>query len=100
MSSNHKYFLIALENVPANPCYTTWFATWSTERPIVAPGMAPPLVVGVTSAETLPVGAMLLGAGGKDPPPPPPPLAPSAVCQLDYQKLVSLWLAGDRDEDE
>jgi len=98
--SNQKYFLIAFEDVPADPCYTTWFATWSTERPTVAPGMAPPLVVGVTSAAALPAGAVLLDAGGKDPPPPPPPLAASVVCQSDYQKLVGLWLAGDRDEDE
>ena len=98
--SNRKYFLIALENVPAAPCYTTWFATWSTERPTVTPGMAPPVVLGVTDAEALPVGAMLLATGGKDPPPPPPPLALSAVRPLDYQKLVSLWLTGDRGEDE
>src|SRR6187402_1539686 len=73
MSSNHQYFVIPFENVSEEPPYTVWFATWSRERPVVGPGMAPPMVVGVTTAEELPDGATLLASGSKDPPPPPPP---------------------------
>jgi hypothetical protein len=96
MSSN-KYFMIPFENVPASPTYTVWFATWSQDRPVLEPNMNPPMVVGVTSDETLPTGAVLLGDGSKDPPPPPPPPPPLG---LDYEASFTTWLMGDRDEDE
>ena len=100
MSSNHKYFMIPFESVPADPSYTAWFATWSRERPVVGPGMAPPMVVGVTSAETLPPGATLLAEGSKDPPPPPPPPSAAIVNEADFQRAVDQLLTGDRGEDE
>lgn len=98
MYSQNKYFVIPFENVPADPTYTVWFSTWSRERPLVEPGMSPPLVVGVTADAELPTGATLLGDGSKDPPPPPPPL--SAFSQSEYQSSVSTWLELGRDEDE
>ena len=98
--SIYKYFTIPFESVPAKPTYTVWFATWSTERPAVGPGMAPPMVVGVTceAEAALPPGATVLATGSKDPPPPPPPLA--ALHLADYQELVEQSLMGDRGEDE
>ncbi|TMQ05960.1 MAG: hypothetical protein E6J91_39270 [Deltaproteobacteria bacterium] len=77
-----------------------WFASWSTERPIVEPGTYPPLVVGVTTETQLPAGATLLASGGKDPPPPPPP-PPSLVniSMSDYEKSIAAWL-DSRDEDD
>jgi hypothetical protein len=100
MSSQNKYFVIPFENVPASPAYTVWFSTWSKERPLVEPGMSPPLVVGVTAEAELPAGATLLGEGSKDPPPPPPPLGVAAFSQSEYQSSVSTWLELGRDEDE
>ncbi len=97
MSSNYRYFEIPFENVPQDPTYTVWYATWSTQRPVLEPGMNPPMVVGVTAESTLPAGATLLGDGSKDPPPPPPSLT---LSQSDYQKTVSDWLGIGRGEDE
>jgi hypothetical protein len=90
MSQSTKYFAIPFDNVPKDPTYTVWFATWSTERPAVEPGTYPPWVVGVTEDDVLPAGATLLGTCSKDPPPPPPPAAP--VSMADYQTSVSNWL--------
>jgi hypothetical protein len=100
MAANQKYFTIPFEDVPANPSYTVWFATWSRERPLLEPGMNPPLVVGVTSDSTLPAGAFLLGGGSKDPQPPPPPPPPMSFNPSDYQRSVSEWLEVGRDADE
>jgi hypothetical protein len=97
--SIHKYFIIPFESVPEKPSYTVWFATWSTERPDIRPGMAPPMVVGVTCAKALPPEATPLSSGSKDPDPPPPP-PPGVICQADYQKLIEQWLMGARSEDE
>lgn len=98
--SIYKYFTIPFECVPEDPSYKVWFATWSTERPAVVPGVPPPLVVGVTPAEELPPGATLLSSGSKDPPPPPPPPPLAAVSLTDYQQVVGQSLALDRGEDE
>lgn len=89
MSQNNQYFMIPFANLPKTPDYTVWFASWSTERPYVEPGMYPPVVVGVTTGE-LPAGATPLGTSSKDPPPCLPPLA--AVDMSDYQKSVTVWL--------
>ena len=99
MPSIYKYFIIPFENVPANPTYPVWYASWTKERPIVAPGVHPPLVVGATT-EALPAGATLLGSGSKDPPPPPPPPPPLAIIPSEYQTTITTWLEIDRGEDE
>ncbi|HWU85954.1 MAG TPA: hypothetical protein VN253_01685 [Kofleriaceae bacterium] len=101
MSSIQQYFTIPFENVPANPAYTVWYATWTRERPAVEPGVNPPLVVGATVEGSLPKGATSLGSGTKDPLPPPPPPPPAVIIsQPDYQKTVSDWLGLSRGEDE
>jgi hypothetical protein len=100
MSTDYKYFAIPFENVPADPSYTVWFATWSKERPVLEPGMNAPMVVGVTTSTTLPAGAVLLASGSKDPVPPPPPPPPAVMDPSAYQRSVTEWLASGRDEDE
>lgn len=96
--SNYKYFLIPFENVPANPPYQVWYATWSKTPPLLEPGMNPPMVVGAT-LEELPAGATLLDSGSKDPLPPPPP-PPPGFHELDYQKAVTDWMMLGRSGDE
>jgi len=99
MSQHTQYFSIPfanVSNVPKTPTYTVWFAAWSTEWPIVEPGMNPPFVVGATT-DTLPAGAVLLGLSDKDPIPPPLPPAPSTLSSSDYQTSVSEWLELSRD---
>jgi hypothetical protein len=94
MSLGNKYFMIPFANVPETPDYTVWFASWSTVRPVLEPGMLPPCVVGVTT-DQLPAGAVLLeSGGGKDPPPPPPP--PAAVSMEEYKASIKDWLLSDR----
>ena len=100
MSSNLKYFEIPFDNVPEQPTYTVWFATWSRERPLLEPGMNPPMVVGITAEDEIPAGAALIGISSKDPPPPPPPPPPSGFGASEYQAAVRDWLAIDRSEDE
>ncbi|HWO18788.1 MAG TPA: hypothetical protein VNO30_08425 [Kofleriaceae bacterium] len=100
MSTDYKYFAIPLENVPSAPSYTAWYATWSKERPVLEPGMPPPMVVGVTADSTLPDGAILLGTTSKDPVPPPPPPPPAVLDQPAYQRSFTEWLASGRGADE
>jgi hypothetical protein len=99
MDKIYQYFNIPFDLVPKDPPppYTVWFATWSTQPPVLEPGMAPPVAMGVTENE-LPAGAVALGAATKDPPPPPPPL--DAVIMSDYQASLSQWLELTRDADE
>jgi len=94
MASSTQYFMIPFENVPQNPDYQVWFASWSTQRPTLEPGMQAPVVVGATTGP-LPAGAVPLTAGGKDPPPPPPPLA--AGTPADYQAALAAWVQLTRD---
>jgi hypothetical protein len=91
--SDCKYFVIPFDSVPNNPGYTVWYASWSTQRPSLEPGMQPPVVVGVTSGD-LPAAATPLAAGGKDPPPPPPPLTAN---MSSYQSSISAWIQLGRD---
>jgi len=100
MSKTYKYFKIPFELVSASqpPPYTVWYATWSTRPPVLEPGMAPPLVIGITDAEAdAPDGAVVLGMTSKDPPPPPPP---PAIAMVDYQSSIGLWLESSRNADE
>lgn len=96
--SQSKYFVIPFEDVPAEPGFQVWYATWSQERPAVEPGASPPLVVGVTAGE-LPRNAAMLGSATKDPPPPPPPLD-GAAAPSSYQQTFSAWLESSRTADE
>ena len=96
--SSSKYFVIPFKSVPPNPTYTVWYATWSKDRPKEpGPGMSHPLVVGVTSEDRLPDGAVSLG-GTKDPIPPPPP--PPTFREEDYKKAFGKWQTYRRDQDE
>lgn len=95
----YKYFVIPFDKVPDNPTYTVWFATWSKDRPLVEPGMNPPMVVGAAAEDKLPTGAVLLGNASKDPQPPPPPPPPLTFTESDYQRTVSHWLAIGRNEE-
>jgi len=99
MSQSYKYFVIPFEDVPANPSYTVWYATWSEKRPTEPGKNQFPMVVGVTTEANLPAGAVLLGDGLKDPPPPPPPPPSLTSTPSDYLTSCSLWLSA-RDEDE
>jgi hypothetical protein len=93
--SQSKYFVIPFANVPKDPAYTVWFASWSTERPIVEPGMPPPFVVGVTTDDKLPAGATLLADGSKDPPPPPPVVGTGGLSE--YQTSFTAWMLDTKD---
>jgi hypothetical protein len=90
MSQDNKYFSIPFANVPNNPTYTVWFASWSTERPIIEPGMLPPFAIGVTKDDQLPAGATLLASSTKEPPPPPPALADGTSSE--YQSAFNVWM--------
>jgi hypothetical protein len=96
MSQVNKYFAIPFKNVPDKPAYTVWYASWSTQRPIVEPGMQPPHAIGVTKDDKLPPGATLLASSTKEPPPPPPPLA--AGTPSDYKTAFSAWLELTKEE--
>ena len=87
----YKYFEIPFENVPATPTYTVWYASWSKERPMLEPGMLPPVVIGMTT-EDLPPKATLLAAARdvKNPPPPPPPLAVAGMDE--FRQAFGIWL--------
>src|SRR5262245_13577478 len=90
--NSYRYFSIPFENVPESPTYTVWFATWTTARPALEPGITP-LVVGATFEDKLPANAVELGVGSKDPLPPPPPPPPALKLDLeDYQKSIDAWL--------
>lgn len=102
------YFAIPYADVRTPRTYTAWFATWTEQRPEIAPGMLPPLVIGLATTE-LPPGAVVLangatglppgaaelasGGGGKDPPP-PPPAAPEPGTSLAAH---SEWMKADLD---
>lgn len=87
-----KYFEVPFANVPAKPTYTVWYASWSTERPVIEPGMLPPVVIGMTTGE-LPPNATLLAAPRdvKNPPPTPPPLAPTGMDE--FRRAFGAWLS-------
>jgi hypothetical protein len=95
MSHASKYFVIPFANVPDNPTYTVWYASWSTERPILEPGMLPPCTIGVTGDGKLPPGATLVATSTKEPPPPPPALA--ASTPPEYEAAFSTWLELTKD---
>jgi hypothetical protein len=99
MTKSYQYFNIPFDLIPKDQAvpYTVWYASWSTKPPVMEPGMAPPLVIGVTDS-ALPVGAIALGTGAKDPPPPPPP--PAMIGIADYQASITTWLELTRDADE
>jgi hypothetical protein len=58
------------------------------------------MVVGITTEENLPAGAVLITSGDKDPLPPPPPPPPSLSQLETYRQAVQTWMTGGRDEDE
>lgn len=94
MASTTQYFMIPFEKLPQNPDYHVWYASWSTQRPTLEPGVQAPIVVCATTGP-LPAGAVPLAAGGKDPPPPPPALVPGSPS--DYQAALITWLDIGRD---
>jgi len=75
MSQDYKYFVIPFKNVPDDPTYTVWYASWSKERPSVVRGMPAPVAIGVTKDDKLPPEAILIANSTKEPPPPPPLMA-------------------------
>jgi hypothetical protein len=95
-----QYFVIPFDQLPEKPDYTVWYATWTTERPAEVPPGGTPTVVGVTTGDKLPDGAVLLASYDKDPLPPPPPdlLAYGDSALSAYQKSFELWLSRDEDE--
>jgi hypothetical protein len=94
--SDYKLFMIPFDALPANPPYPVRYATWSTEPPELEPGMNSPMVVGATTEDTLPEGAVLLASGSKDPLPPPPP-PPPGLSEPDYKDSLSVWMMAGRD---
>jgi hypothetical protein len=87
------YFKIPFDKVPNSPVYKVWYASWSTQRPILEAGMPPPVVVGFIEGDALPAGATPIVSvqGVKSPPPPPPPLAP--VSDEVYRDAVAAMLS-------
>ena len=96
MTQSYTYFSIPFENVPDDPQYAVWFASWSKQRPTLEPGMNAPFVVGAT-AGPLPAGATLIANIVKDPIPPCLPPAPVEASMKEYQKSVKEWIALGRD---
>jgi hypothetical protein len=98
MSKSYQYFSIPFDLVPKDqpPPYPLWFATWSTQPPVLEPGVPAPLVMGATDG-VLPDGASPLGTADKDPPPPPPALTSTPT---DYQTTLNNWLETTRAADE
>jgi hypothetical protein len=96
---SYQYFTIPYHLVPSDGSapYTVWYATWTTKRPIVEPGMPPPIVTGATAGE-LPAGAIALAEGTKNPP--PPPLAPTTIDLSSYKDSIRTWIEIIRDADE
>ena len=93
---SYNYFACGLNNVPTEPSYTVWFASWvpaqnryswSTQRPT---SDAPTWGVWATTETQSQPGATTLGSGGKDLP--PPPLTYPSSSMSDFQKTFSLWL--------
>lgn len=92
---SYNYFAIPLNDVPSNPPYTVWFASWvaaqngyswSMQRPSVD---APTWGVAATTGSP-PTSATTLGSGGKDLP--PPPMTFDSDSLDDFQKAFSIWL--------
>jgi hypothetical protein len=92
---SYNYFAVPLSDVPKDPPYPMWFATWvadqhgyswSTQRPTYD---APTYAVAATTS-TPPPTATTLGSGGKDLPPPPLTFASSSLS--DFQKTFASWL--------
>lgn len=73
MTQEKTYFLISYAAVPVCPTFQLWSSTWTTERPVLDTSAGDPLLVGYTTEETLPDGAIYIMSSDKDPPPPPPP---------------------------
>ena len=95
MSQSYRYFLIPFTSVPQDPPYTVWYATWSTERPAIAPDTTiVPWAIGVIADAELPNGAESMGDLTKDPPPPPPlMISPTNAILSDYMKAFTQSLA-------
>lgn len=82
-----SYFSIPFADVPAQPTYTTWFATWSLVRPVLQPGWLAPLAIGATT-DAVPEGGAFIVALDKDPLPPPPVLPAPDTSLANY----AAWL--------
>jgi hypothetical protein len=95
-----QYFVIPYDKLPDNPDYKVWYATWTTEPPKGLPPEAKLMVVGVTTGDRLPNGAVSLASSDKDPLPPPPPdlLAYEDSALSAYQDSFKQWLARAEDE--
>lgn len=95
-----KYFVIPFGKTPEKPDYDVWYATWTTERPQEVPPGSEPMVVGLTTGDQLPDGAVLLASYDKDPlPPPPPDLLEYGDSALSaYQESFGQWIARLEDE--
>ena len=90
--SQYTYFTLPFDNLPQNPGYTVYFATWSTQPPTDSD--AKPLVVCCTTGVAPQGATVLVSSALKDPPPPPPP--PFAVSSSTYSTTLSAWLAAGR----
>lgn len=82
-----SYFSIPFAHVPSRPPYLAWFATWSSSRPIVEPGMLPPFTIAAIEG-TGPEGATYVARMAKDPPAPPPVLSAPETSLATY----ATWL--------
>lgn len=83
-----SYFSIPFAEVPEQPPYLAWFATWSSWRPVVDPGVPAPLAIGATDG-TVPPGAKFIIPLLKDPPPPPPVLPAPDTSLASYAAWLS-----------
>lgn len=83
-----SYFSIPFADVPLQPPYVAWYATWSISRPVVEEGGLPSLVIGAISG-AVPEGGTFIIALDKDPPPPPPPLSALDMDLASYDLLLT-----------
>jgi hypothetical protein len=92
---SYNYFACPLIDIPKDPPYTVWFASWvadqngyswTTQRPA---SDAPTWGVWATTGSP-PPDATVLGSGGKDLP--PPPLTFPSNTLSDFQKTFASWL--------
>lgn len=101
MSQGLNYFLVSLDNVPQDPTYPVWFATWTSEgtqvewtreRPMPMPETTSTCVACIVSGEP-PPGATPLGDGSKDLPPPPSTFSAKKITSVsDFQQTLAQWL--------
>lgn len=84
------YFTIPYSQLPSNPGYTVYYATWTTTPPADA-GTTPPFIVCCTTGSA-PEGATVLASSIKDPTP-PPLLQLGSISTSDYETKVQTWLA-------